>query len=122
MKTLILGLLLISANLSAQNFYSELNEYRKRHFLRPLEVDSMLEIESKIQINKIINRWHGGLVHGSVNDKNHKFKTEVLNKNCESDLICWLESPPHKKAILSRKARKIGYAKINNIACARLTD
>lgn len=118
---LIIGMMMLNAAYS-QDFYSELNAIRRKHFLRELQVDSSLVKESDAQINKIQNKYRGSLIHGSENDTNHKFKGEVLAKYCDSDLTCWMESPDHRRIILSRKAKKIGYAKINDIACARLTD
>lgn len=113
-------LILVSTQVGAQDFYVKLNEYRRERHLRELEIDTVLEKESLAQINKINTKYHGKLIHGSVIDKNHKYKSEVLAKN--SDLEIWLISPPHRKAILNRKARKVGFAKVGDIACARLSD
>lgn len=112
---IMLVLIMASIRSQAQNFYSDLNEYRKAHFLKPLKIDSALEVESMIRVNKIIKN-NRALSHGSVKD----IVGEVVAKNCDSDLQCWLDSPGHKKIILSRKARRIGYVKIDGISCARV--
>lgn len=108
---IILLVVAFSGRCSAQTFYEQLNQYRVSKNLKPLRVDTTLEEESAHTITS-----HKGLVHGS--SKN--IIGEVLAKNC--DLDCWLESKSHKKILLSRKATRIGFVKIGNIACARLSD
>jgi len=112
---------LTSAQVDAQDFYAKLNDYRRSHFLRVLEVDTILENEASQRIDKINNVYHGGLRHGDVTPpKGHHFKAEVLAKG--SDLEIWLRHPPHRKLILNRKARRIGFVRKGEIACARLSD
>lgn len=112
---------LTSAQVGAQDFYVKLNEYRRSHLLRELEIDTVLEKEASARIDKIISVYHGGLRHGDVTPtKGHHFKAEVLAKG--SDLEIWLRHIPHRKLILNRKARRIGFVRKGEIACARLSD
>lgn len=118
---IIVFALMAAKSVHAQDFYSDLNAVRRKHLLPALQIDSSLVSESIQQINKIQTKWKGCLMHGSMKlQKGHKFKAEVLAKY--SDLEIWLHKGEHRKIILSRKARKIGFAKIDGIACARLTD
>lgn len=115
-------IILTSAKVGAQDFYVQLNEYRKSHFLRALEIDTMLEKEASARVDKINTVYRGALRHGNVKPpKGHKFKSEVLAKGDE-DLEGWLRHVPHRKIILNRKARKIGFIRKGEIACARLSD
>lgn len=120
MRYILIILTLASTVSFSQDFYSDLNKYRASRFMRPLSIDTSLEIESRTHINKIIHVYKGSLRHGAMNNKSHNFKAEVLAKNC--DLNAWLNHKPHRKILLSRKARKIGFVKIDGIACARLSD
>jgi len=113
---------LTSAQVGAQDFYVKLNEYRRSHLLRELEIDTVLEKEASARVDKIVTVYHGALRHGNVTPpKGNKFKAEVLSKGDE-DLSIWLRHPPHREIILNRKARKIGFVKKGEIACARLSD
>ena len=117
---LIICLTLISGAVFSQDFYSDLNKYRKSRLMPALSIDSTLENEAETHVNKIITVYHGSLRHGTMNEKSHNFKAEVLAKNC--DLVAWLNHKSHRKILLSRRAKKIGFVKIDGIACARLSD
>lgn len=91
------------------DFYAEVNRYRAQHLRRPLVVDTVLAKSARAWIVKT----RGILAH----DHNGNFG-EVLAR-CENPLRCWIESPHHRKIILGRYKR-IGYAEVNGVACARL--
>jgi uncharacterized protein YkwD len=117
---LVISSTIVSHGQNNQSFYNELNDIRSKHLLKPLAVDTVLEKESKQWL--LATSKHRSLIHGKSTPRNgEKYRAEVL-ANCPSSLECWMESPAHRKIILSRKARKIGYAWMNGKACARLTD
>lgn len=109
----ILIILLAVISSQGQSFYQELNAFRKAHALPALKVDSTLEIEAARRV-MIIYDNNSVLSHGDASD----IIGEVIAKNC--DLQCWLESPAHRRILLSRRARRIGFYQFNGIACARL--
>lgn len=101
------------AEVKAQDFYHQLNAYRKAHGRRELNIDPTLETQSLQQLHKIKKI---GLVHGSTKG----IIGEVIAKNC--DLECWIKSKPHRNILLSRKATRIGFKSVDGIAVARLSD
>lgn len=111
-----LCLIVMSIGANGQDFYTRLNECRKARLLKPLVIDTALETQSTNRIEIIKIRYQGALVHGRC----AAGQSEVLAKNC--DLDCWLESPGHKKILLNRKARRIGFVMVDGIACARLEE
>lgn len=113
----MLMICLMSMGAQSQDFYSQINAYRKSVHLKPLIIDEVLEKESSATINKINTRHKCSLVHSRV----RYGQMEVLAKNCDNDLQCWLGSKEHKKILLDKRARRIGYVRNNDIACARLT-
>jgi uncharacterized protein YkwD len=106
-----------------QKFYIELNKIRAKHLKPRVERDTVLEKECEIHLQKMIKKWNGAMVHGSMSDPNNTFKTEVLAQTYDSSyLVAWLNHKSHREHLLNRKARKVGLCVIGELACARLSD
>lgn len=120
-RVVITTLLLVFSNfLYAQQadstFYAELNKMRRWRLMRPLKIDTVIAA--------------GAIKWAEVQNKNNLFHNtrdefaEVLVKNSADPLKSWMNSPPHRKILLGRKYRYIGfgYAWVDGslIGCARL--
>lgn len=96
--------------MAQEDFYDRLNALRKKRLMRPLKVDEKLEAEVK--------RWLI-VADGRVMHDWKTFRAEVVT-NCLDPLECWMESKPHKRIIMKRKYRYIGFYVVKGVAGARL--
>jgi uncharacterized protein YkwD len=118
MKTLLIYLLFLlllfgAITCNAQNFYDSLNKIRAAHGLPLLKKSPVLEVKAHQWLN-FLDRHNLGMVHD--------FDThdgEVLT-NAENPLAWWMNSPSHRRVLLSTRFRKIGIANKNGVVCARL--
>jgi len=98
---------------SADEFYTRLNKMRRNRLLPELTIDPKLEASSAAWIKKT----KGKLMHDYSNNYG-----EVLGR-CVDSIDCWMESKPHKKTMLRRKYRFVGYAIVEidgiKVTCAR---
>lgn len=107
---LLLTFFLMTPSIKGQDFYSDLNQIRKKRGLRSLSVDSSL-VKS---CERLLIRNKGMLVHSVTT------YGEVLAKNTDDVLQAWLDSKPHRKTLLKKRYRYIGMAKKDECYCARL--
>jgi uncharacterized protein YkwD len=105
MKSIIIALLSIVitpciSQTDSETFYSDLNSARSKRLIKTLTVDSELEKESEAWLIKTNGKlWHDH----SIN------KGEVLARSWRP-FTAWMKSKGHKKTMLRRKYRYVGYA------------
>lgn len=92
------------------DFYDRLNEYRKKRLLKPLKVDEQLVTEAKLWTIKV----DGKVIHDRKTSR-----AEVITNGLDP-LESWMSSKAHRKIIMGRKYRYIGFYQFNGVACARL--
>lgn len=116
MKTIVFAILALLPTLAfsqtdAEEFYAQLNDERGNR--RQLTVDSSLCKSAKAWVLKIKS---SKLSH----DYSGNFG-EVLAKGTMSPFYSWMNSAGHKKTILNKEYRFVGYYydKESGIACAR---
>ena len=115
MKLVPIILLLVTSSAIAQTdadtFYSELNKLRGHH--HQLIPDTTIAKSAEAWIKLI-----GTSLHHNFADQ----YAEVLAISYDP-LNAWLNSPPHKKTILNKQYRYVGYAIVmidgKPVACAR---
>lgn len=85
-------------------FYAQLNKIRKSRFKKELIVDHNLEKSSEAWIIKTKGKlWHDrSFRHGEV----MAFTNDPID--------AWMNSKGHKKTILRRKYRYVGFAKVGD--------
>lgn len=111
---MLFGLILISVSVSAQDtqqVYRELNEIRAKKGKKPLLVSVTLEQKSQKWLEKMPS---GRLIHDQW-----AIDAEVLTA-AEDCIRAWMESPTHRKIIMSRRYKEIGIAYLDGAWCARL--
>lgn len=97
---------------SRKEFYDSLNHLRELNGLHELRRSITLEIASKRWVNKLIKKYNYYLMH----DMNAGF--EIIAYGGDAFYL-WLHSEPHKKVMLNRRTKRVGYANKNSMACAR---
>ncbi len=93
--------------------YQEINRIRKKHLLPALKVDTILEKESQNWVNRIIKNGRK-LTHDHISNR-----YEVLAR-CEDPVDGWMNSKTHRKILLKRGVKRIGFYIKDGISCARL--
>ncbi len=106
---LLLALLLISSSAFAQDFYSHLNEERKKNGLEEIKRDKKLSRQAEKWLIKT----------QSLSMRHARNVNEILIEGTEDPLSDWLKSKGHRKILLG-PYKKIGLAKVGNRFCARL--
>jgi len=105
-------LLLLTAELSAQNFYKELNAIRKENGISPAKRSLFLQVNSYLWARKCVNKYNSHLMH----DRKGGF--EVIAYNVDP-IEWWMNSKPHKKTLLNNRLKKVGYGQYKGYAVAR---
>jgi uncharacterized protein YkwD len=96
--------------------YDQLNRERLKHLRMPIKRDSVLEQQAAEWLRIMQVKYHGRLVHGPIR---LLARYEVLTTS-DDPVEAWMNSKSHRKAIFSRRVRRIGIAKVNGVYCARL--
>lgn len=99
--------------MSKNQFYDSLNHIRLVQGLPALRSSAVLEIKASNWLD-FLHRHDLGMVHD-----NETMDGEVLT-NAYDYLAWWMESPAHRRVLMSRRFTKIGISFKNGVACARL--
>lgn len=114
---MVIGFIFISILSRAQTqLYDQLNSERVSHIRMPIKRDSVLEQQATEWLHIMQQKYHGKLVHGPIRLLS---KFEVLTTSADP-IEAWMNSKSHRKAILSRRVRRVGIAEVNGVYCARL--
>lgn len=101
------------AQITPQQFYDTLNVIRKKHWKKPLSRSVALELKAEKWLVTMHEKYDGLRHDWSCREM------EVLT-TCGEYLSCWMDSKPHRKALLSGDVTEIGIAYKNGAWCARL--
>lgn len=118
MKTILIILLFLlaitcQAQMSKAQFYDSLNRIRVEKGLYPLRRSAVLEIRARTWLGVLHNNQMG-MVHDNETDDG-----EVLTDSYDY-LTWWMDSPAHRRVLLSKHFKKIGVSELNGVWCARL--
>lgn len=111
-KLLILTLMLAATQLSSQNFYEELNAIRKERGISPIKKSIFLQIGCKRWAKKCVNKYNAHVMHDRSAGK------EVIAYNVYP-VEFWMNSPSHRRIILHRGIKKVGFAQYEGYSVAR---
>lgn len=114
-KFILLAILIASlttTEISAQNFYKQLDSIRSENNLAPLKRSISLQIASYRWARKCVNKYNIHLMH----DKNAGKEVVALYGD---PINQWMNSPPHRGMLLRKNIKKVGYGQYRGYYVAR---
>jgi len=102
----------MTTQLSAQNFYEHLNSIRKDKGISPVKKDIFLQIGCKRWAKICVKKYNAHVMHDRSAGK------EVIAYNGDP-IDFWMNSPSHKRLILHKRIKKVGYAQYEGYSVAR---